>query len=189
MTGNGLSEGKANMRDSSRSIAGRVGVVALVCLCAGLSVAARGEVNAQGRERGKGDAVTNQAAGTFEVKVTPAANEKAADAAIGRFLLDKQFQGDLDGTSKGEMLGASTSVKGSAGYVAMEHFSGSLKGRKGSFILQHTGTMKRGGLQMTVTVVPDSGTEQLTGIGGTMTIKIVDGKHFYDFEYALPENP
>jgi Protein of unknown function (DUF3224) len=177
------------MRDSSRSIAGRAGVVALVCLCAGLSVAARGEVNAQGREGAKGDAVTNHAAGTFEVKVTPAANEKAGDAAIGRFLLDKQFQGDLDGTSKGEMLGASTSVKGSAAYVALEHVSGTLKGRKGSSILQHTGTMTRGALQMTVTVVPDSGTEQLTGIAGTMTIKIVDGKHFYDFEYTLPQNP
>lgn len=178
------------MRDSSWPIAGGAGVVvAFVCLWAGLSVPARGGVNEQGRESGKGDAVTNHAAGTFQVKVTPAANEKAADAAIGRFLLNKQFQGDLDGTSKGEMLGASTSVKGSAAYVALEHVSGTLKGRKGSFTLQHTGTMTRGSLQMTVTVVPDSGTEQLTGIAGTMTIKIVDGKHFYDFEYTLPENP
>jgi hypothetical protein len=177
------------MRYSSRGLSR---IVAGILLCAGVSLSAHTQANAQGlATASKGDLVTNHAAGTFEVKVTPApaTDDKAGDAAIGRFLLDKQFQGDLEGTSRGEMLGASTSVKGSAGYVAMEHFSGTLKGRKGTFILQHTGTMAHGALQMTVTVVPDSGTDQLTGIAGAMTIKIVEGKHSYDFEYTLPPTP
>lgn len=129
----------------------------------------------------------NHAEGTFDVKVTPAADASAAGTAIGRFLLDKQFHGDLEGTSKGEMLGVHTSVKDSAGYVAMEEFTGTLKGREGSFILQHSGTMNRGALEMMVTVVPDSGTGQLTGIAGTMKITIANGKHSYEFDYTLPE--
>jgi hypothetical protein len=86
------------------------------------------------------------------------------------------------------MLSAGTNVKGSAGYVAIERVSGTLRGRKGSFVLQHSGTMTRGVPQLTITVVPDSGTGQLTGLTGKMNINIVDGKHFYDFEYALAEN-
>jgi hypothetical protein len=135
----------------------------------------------------KGNLVTNHAQGTFDVKVTSAADGNAAGSAIGRFLLDKQYHGDLEGTSRGEMLGANTSVKGSAGYVAMEEVTGTLKGRKGSFILQHSGTMMRGVPEMTVSVVPDSGAGQLTGIAGTMKITIADGKHSYDFEYTLPQ--
>ena len=105
---------------------------------------------------------------------------------LGRMSIDKTFFGELDATSKGEMLSAMTAVKGSAGYVAIERVTGQLNGHSGSFVLQHSGTMNRGEPQLTVTVVPDSGTEQLTGLSGTMTIKIVDKKHFYEFEYMLP---
>ena len=102
--------------------------------------------------------------------------------------IDKQFHGDLEGTSKGQMLTGMTEVKGSAGYVAIEKVTGTLKGRSGSFILQHTGVMNRNVPQLTITVVPDSGTGQLAGLTGSLTIKIApDGKHSYDFEYTLPE--
>jgi hypothetical protein len=130
----------------------------------------------------------NRATGTFEVKLNPQQlADKTADATLGRLSIDKQFQGDLEAVSKGEMLSAGTSVKGSAGYVAIERVSGTLQGRSGAFVLQHTGTMTRGTAQLSVTVVPDSGTGQLAGLAGTMTINIVDGKHFYDFEYTIAE--
>jgi hypothetical protein len=132
--------------------------------------------------------MATHASGTFDVKLVPQpAEDKAGDATLGRFSLDKQFHGDLEGTSKGQMLAAGDAAKGSAGYVAMEKVSGTLHGRSGSFVLQHSGTMNRGDLQLSVTVVPGSGTGQLTGIAGKMDIKIADGKHFYDFEYSLPE--
>jgi hypothetical protein len=99
--------------------------------------------------------------------------------------IDKQFHGDLEATSKGQMLAISTEVKGSAGYVAMERVTGTLQGRTGTFALQHSGTMTRGVPQLVITVVPDSGTDQLVGLSGKMTINIVDGKHSYDFEYTL----
>jgi hypothetical protein len=99
--------------------------------------------------------------------------------------IDKQFHGDLEATSKGQMLAAVTSVKGSAGYVAIEQVTGSLRGRSGTFVLQHSGTMTRGAPQQIVSVVPDSGTGELVGLTGTMTITIADGKHSYDFEYTL----
>lgn len=99
--------------------------------------------------------------------------------------IDKQFRGDLEATSKGEMLAASTDVQGSAGYVAMERVTGTLHGRSGAFTLQHSGTMTRDAQQLTVTVVPDSGTGELVGLAGTMTIDIVDGKHLYVFDYTL----
>lgn len=138
----------------------------------------------------KGVAVTNHAHGTFEVNLKPQAPpDKAADTILGRMSIDKQFYGDLEGTSKGEMLTAMTSVQGSAGYVAVEQVTGTLGGRSGTFVLQHSGTMTRGALQQSVTVVPDSGTGQLTGLSGKMTIKIAGGKHSYDFEYALAEAP
>ena len=130
----------------------------------------------------------NRATGTFEVKLNPQQlADKTADATLGRLSIDKQFQGDLEAVSKGEMLSAGTSVKGSAGYVAIERVSGTLQGRSGAFVLQHTGTMTRGTAQLSVTVVPDSGTGQLAGLAGTMTINVVDGKHFYDFEYTIAE--
>jgi hypothetical protein len=129
------------------------------------------------------------ASGTFDVKVSPHAMDTKTDASLGRMSLDKQFHGDLEGTSKGEMLSASTSVKGSAGYVAIERVSGVLHGRNGSFVLQHSGTMTRGEPQLTITVVADSGTDQLVGLSGKMMINITDGKHSYEFEYALAEKP
>lgn len=133
--------------------------------------------------------MTNRASGTFEVKVAPQAPDAGADVGLGRMSLDKQFQGDLEGTSKGQMLAAMSSVPGSGGYVAMERVTGTLKGRSGSFVLQHSGAMSRGVPQMTVSVVPDSGTGQLAGLAGVMTIKIADGKHSYEFEYTLAEAP
>jgi hypothetical protein len=114
------------------------------------------------------------------------ADDPGADASIGRMSLDKQFHGDLEGTSKGQMLSAMGGVKGSAGYVAMEKVSGTLKGRSGSFVLQHSGTMNRGVPQLIVSVVPDSGTDQLTGLAGVLEIIIESGKHSYHFEYSLP---
>ncbi len=130
----------------------------------------------------------NRATGTFEVKLNPQKlADGAADAALGRMSIDKQFHGDLEAVSKGEMLSAGTGVKGSAGYVTIERVSGTLRGRGGAFVLQHSGTMTRGAAQLSVTVVPDSGTGQLAELAGKMTINIVDEKHFYDFEYTLAE--
>jgi hypothetical protein len=132
--------------------------------------------------------MTTHASGTFDVKTTPqAADDKGA--AIGRFSLDKQFHGDLAGTSKGEMLGMGTAVSGSAGYVAMEQVTGTLNGRTGTFALQHSGTMTRGAFQLNVSVVPDSGTGELVGLSGKMDIKITDGKHFYEFDYSIAPAP
>ncbi len=134
--------------------------------------------------------MTTQANGTFEVKMTPQTqDDKSVGATVGRFSLDKQFQGDLEGTSKGEMLAVGTAVDGSAGYVAMEQITGTLNGLSGTFALQHTGTMTRGEPQLSVAVVPDSGTGELSGLSGKMTINIVDGKHLYEFEYAIAETP
>jgi hypothetical protein len=133
--------------------------------------------------------VTSHASGTFEVKLTPEA-DAGSDTALGRMSIEKQFHGDLEGTSKGYMLSsAATVVKGSGGYVAMERVAGTLKGRTGTFVLQHSGTMNRGVPQLNVTVVPDSGTGQLAGLAGSMTIKIDAGKHSYEFEYSVGEEP
>jgi hypothetical protein len=128
--------------------------------------------------------MTSQANGSFEVKLLPQTTE---EKALSRMSIDKQFHGDLEATSKGEMLAAMTSVKGSAGYVAMERVSGSLHGRAGTFVLQHSSTMTHGTPQQSVTVVPDSGTDQLTGLTGKMTIIVTEGKHSYEFEYQLGE--
>jgi len=129
------------------------------------------------------------ASGTFEVKITPQKpdNQEAESANLGRMSIDKKFSGDLEATSKGEMLSAMTDVKGSAGYVALERVSGKLHGRSGTFVLQHSGAMTRGAPELSITVVPDSGTGQLEGLAGKMTIKIDAGKHFYEFDYTLPE--
>ena len=126
------------------------------------------------------------ARGTFDVKLVPqGAEDKGEGSTRGRMSLDKQFQGDLEGTGKGEMLTALTDVKGSAGYVAIERVTGTLHGRRGSFALLHRGIMSRGAQDLTITVVPDSGAGQLAGLAGKLDIKIVEGKHFYDFEYTL----
>ena len=131
--------------------------------------------------------MSSHASGTFDVKIKPQAPEEGVgDRTIGRMSIDKQFHGDLEGTSLGQMLAAMTDVKDSAGYVAIERVRGTLKGRAGTFALQHTGTMNRGVPGLVITVVPDSGTEQLAGLAGSMMIKIVDGKHFYEFDYTLP---
>jgi hypothetical protein len=129
--------------------------------------------------------MTTQASGTFEVKLAP---QTQYEESVGRLSIDKQFHGDLEATSKGEMLAvSSSSVKGSAGYVAMEQVSGSLHGRSGGFALLHSGLMTRGAAELSVTVVPDSRTGQLVGLSGRMTIEISDGKHSYAFEYTLSE--
>ena len=130
--------------------------------------------------------MTEHAKGTFEVKVLPQSDDvDIGDPTIGRFALDKQFHGDLDAVSKGQMLGA-RSDNSTGGYVAIERVSGSLSGRKGSFSLQHIGTMQGGKSNMDVQVVPGSGSGELEGINGRMTIIIADGKHSYDFNYTLP---
>lgn len=128
------------------------------------------------------------AAGTFEVSMKPQSPpEQLPSVSLGRMALEKQFFGDLVATGKGEMLTAVTQTKGSAGYVAIEQVTGELQGRRGSFVFQHSGIMSQQGQNLSITVVPDSGADQLTGISGKFTIKIVEGKHFYEFEYELPE--
>jgi hypothetical protein len=130
--------------------------------------------------------MTDTARGAFDVKLTPQPSDRQPeDPALGRMWLDKEFHGDLEATSRGQMLTAMTDVEGSAGYVAIERVSGTLHGRAGSFVLQHTGTMTRGTPGLTITVVPDSGTGELTGLSGGMTIIITDGKHSYELEYAV----
>lgn len=130
--------------------------------------------------------MTAYASGTFEVKLVPQ-DDKSEDATLGRMTIDKQFHGDLEGASRGQMLTALTSVEGSAGYVAIERVSGTLHGRSGSFTLQHSSLMRRGEPQQNIIVVPDSGTGQLAGLAGKMVIKIGRGEHSYDFEYTLAE--
>jgi hypothetical protein len=124
------------------------------------------------------------------VHLSPLATHDPAEGGpLGRMSLDKQFRGDLEASSRGEMLSAGTSVKGSAGYVAMERVDGTLHGRAGTFVLQHSGIMTRGTPQLSITVVPDSGTDGLEGLAGRMTIEIADGTHSYDFEYTISETP
>jgi hypothetical protein len=136
--------------------------------------------------RGTETQMTDIARGRFEVKLTPQPSDRQPeDGALGRMWLDKEFHGDLEATSRGQMLTAMTDVKGSAGYVAIERVRGTLRGRTGSFVLQHTGTMTRGAPSLTITVVPDSGTGELAGLNGQMTIIITDGMHSYELEYAL----
>ncbi|MEO8295585.1 MAG: DUF3224 domain-containing protein [Gemmatimonadota bacterium] len=133
--------------------------------------------------------VTIHAAGTFEVKMTPQPADDTGEAgAFGRFFLDKQFHGDLEGTSKGQMLGATT-IEGSGGYVALERITGTLNGRKGSFILQHKGSMSGGSFNLDINTVPDSGTDGLEGVSGQFKIIIEGGKHSWEFDYDLPDTP
>jgi hypothetical protein len=129
------------------------------------------------------------ARGTFDVSLKPLdPYNKAPEAELGRRAIDKQFHGELEAVSQGEMLSAGTPTKGSAGYVAIERVTGSLAGRSGGFTLQHNATMTRGAPYLNIIVVPDSGSGQLSGLSGTMNIIIgPDGKHSYDFEYNLAE--
>lgn len=119
--------------------------------------------------------------------MTPQAQDAdpAGGATLSRMSIDKQFQGDLEGTSKGEMLSATTAVPGSAGYVAIERVTGKLQGRAGSFALQHSGTMARGAYKQSIAVVPDSGAGELTGLSGEMTIRISGGEHSWEFDYSI----
>jgi Protein of unknown function (DUF3224) len=136
--------------------------------------------------------MTIRAKGPFDVKMAfqaLAQEDTVEGAALGRMSLDKQFHGDLEATSKGEMLSAITDTEGSAGYVAIEKVSGTLKGRRGSFVLQHNATMTRGAPSLNIVVVPDSGTGELAGLTGAMTIIVTDGKHAYDFAYTLDDMP
>jgi uncharacterized protein DUF3224 len=126
--------------------------------------------------------ISRHASGSFDVKLAP---QTSTEESIGRLSIDKQFHGALEATSKGEMLASSSAVAGSAGYVAIEKVTGTLDGRSGTFVLQHTATMTRGTPSLSITVVPDSGTGELAGLSGTMAIVITDGKHDYDFEYTL----
>lgn len=127
-----------------------------------------------------------RASGPFEVKLTPQPAAPGVEAAnLGRMTIDKHFSGDLDAASLGEMLSAGSPEQGSAGYVAIERVTGTLHGKRGSFVLQHTGTMDRGAPSLSIHVVPDSGTEELAALKGTMQIQIEQGKHFYVFDYSL----
>jgi hypothetical protein len=128
--------------------------------------------------------VTTHARGAFDVALTPQPPDP--DGFLGRMTIDKRFHGDLEGTSQGQMLAAQTAVQGSAGYVAIERVRGTVGGRTGTFVLQHSGLMDRGAAELVITVVPDSGTEELAGIRGRMTILIQGGAHSYDFAYSLP---
>ena len=128
-----------------------------------------------------------RATGPFEVRLAPLPAYAGAEGSLhGRRSIDKRFLGDLEATSRGEMLTAGTSVQGSAGYVAIEWVEGTLHGRRGTFALQHSGTLTRGAPQLSVTVVPDSGTGGLEGLAGRMEIIIEQGRHSYVFEYTLP---
>ncbi len=129
--------------------------------------------------------MSTRATGTFDVTLTPQAPDDPSDPVVGRMSIDKQFHGDLEGSSKGQMLAAGTAVKGSAGYVAIERVTGALHGRGGTFVLQHSGTMRRGNPSLAVTVVPDSGTGDLVGLSGTLAIIIAEGRHSYEFDYTI----
>ena len=134
----------------------------------------------------KVNAMPSHATGSFDVNLVPQSLANAdAGPLMGRLSINKTFSGDLQATSQGEMLSAGTAVKGSAGYVAMERVTGTLHGKSGSFVLQHSGTMNRGVPQLSVSVVPDSGTDELTGLSGTLTIQIADGKHSYAMNYEI----
>jgi hypothetical protein len=130
--------------------------------------------------------LTKHASGTFEVKLSPQ-EDKVGDPTVGRMSIDKQFRGDLEATGKGQMLATRTETEGSAGYVAIERVTGTLDGLKGSFSLQHSGTLTRGAQQLSIHVIPDSATGQLAGLTGKMTINIADGKHSYEFDYTLAQ--
>ena len=127
------------------------------------------------------------AKGEFKVRMLPLAMEDQPEGAkLARMSIDKTISGDLNAVTTGQMLSAMTNVEGSAGYVAIERVDGSLHGKKGSFVLQHSGTMNRGARHLLVTVVPDSGTDELVGLAGEFKINIANGEHSYEFSYSLP---
>jgi hypothetical protein len=152
----------------------------------GVIVLAAGATPAQSQTTVVKEAVvTTRATGRFDVNVAPLAADSVDTGGFGRMSLEKTFSGDLTGTSRGQMVAASTAVEGSGAYVALEHVTGTLQGRTGSFMLMHNGTMKGGDYQMRITVVPDSGTGELAGLSGTLVI-IFEGKdHLYHFDYSI----
>lgn len=167
----------------------RAGAAATAGLCLFLSFGSLAGTQTRSpgsKAQRKETAVTRHAKGTFEVKLAPQADEQVGDPSVGRMSLDKVFSGGLEAVGRGQMLAVRTGVENSAGYVAMERVAGKLDGREGSFALQHSGTMTRGAMQLSITVVPDSGTGQLAGIAGKMTINVAGGQHSYEFEYTLP---
>jgi len=128
--------------------------------------------------------MSEEASGKFDIQLS---QESEADAAIAKLGINKRYHGGLEASAVGEMLAARTATEGSAGYVAMERVSGTLDRRAGSFVLQHTGTMNRGGQTISVTIVPDSGSGDLTGISGEMFIEATGGDHRYRLVYKLPK--
>lgn len=131
--------------------------------------------------------MTTTARGSFPVEMKPHEPAAAEDGvSLGRLSLEKQFEGDLVATGRGEMLTALTPVQGSAGYVAIERVTGTLHGRSGSFVFQHAGTMDRGAHQLSITVVPGSGTGALEGLAGTFRLTVEEGRHLYEFDHELP---
>jgi len=171
---------------------GRGIVTAAMAVCAVIALGAITYARAHSNAPSKsivqdGAIVTEHASGTFDVKLAPVGEADKADGlTLGTYSLDKQYHGDLEASAKGTMLTAGTEVKGSAGYVAIERVTGALKGHKGSFVLQHNGTLTRGTPQQNIVVVPDSGTGQLTGLTGKLTVIIESGNHSYEFDYSLP---
>ncbi len=131
------------------------------------------------------------ATGTFDVTMAqePLHAAAGADSGLARVSLAKRYHGALDATGVGEMFAVTTAVPGSAGYVAMERVTGTLDGRRGSFVLQHAGTMDRNAPTLSVTVVPDSGTDELVGLTGRLDIRIEGVAHDYDFDYAFRDAP
>lgn len=131
--------------------------------------------------------MAKHASGEFDVQIGPQKDEGVGDPTIGRMSIDKKYHGDFEGAGLGQMLtGMSEAVKNSGSYVAIERIRGTLQGRAGTFAVWHAGTMDRGKQSLAVTIIPDTGTGELTGISGTMTIDIRDGKHFYGIDYSLP---
>jgi Protein of unknown function (DUF3224) len=163
-----------------------VGMMKHLCIAVVVSlIAIASSAKPQSTATQKEAPMTNHATGPFDVKMHPQ-DDKDVDG-VTRLLLDKQYHGDLEGTAKGQMLTGGMSADKSGAYVAIEKFSGTLNGRSGTFVLHHTGVMTRGKPELTILVAPDSGTGQLVGISGKMTINIAaDGKHSYDLEYTLP---
>lgn len=159
-------------------------IIVASCLCTLLTLTAAAEDPQLPEEK-----TMQQARGSFEVELTPRKGDgDPDDPNLGRMSISKSFTGDLEGTSIGQMLSARTATQGSAGYVAIELVEGTLHGRKGTFVLQHSGTMDRGNPSLSVTVVPDSGTAELEGLSGSMAIIIEGGEHSYVLDYTLPED-
>lgn len=174
------------MRSDSLILTGGV-LIVLFCGVLSSMVFPQNQLPAHGAST-KEKIVSAQAKGPFDVKLSPQTlSEQSADPKLGRMSIEKKYHGDLEATAKGEMLTASTELKDSGLYVAVERVTGTLHGRRGSFSMHHTGIMNRGKPELKISVVPDSGTEELQGLTGTMVVKIDTGKHSYEFDYTLPE--